>query len=86
MLAWSIFAGPVINSNDGFCKCLNFKGGSPEAPAMRYVFISQIAYEDSIELKTLPQALNNTSLIKVISLLMYLPCPLVLESGSEFLW
>ena len=54
--------------------------------ASREIFINQIAYKCNLQLKTLPQALDNTSRINVNSLLMYLPCPLVLKSGGKFVW
>ena len=44
---------------------LKIKHGSAEVPAVR--FICQIAHEYSLELKTLPQAINNTPFIMVNS-------------------
>ena len=52
---------PVEEFLGGFYKSLNFKDGSAEVPAVRYL----LTYECRLELKTLPQALDNTSLIKV---------------------
>ena len=43
-----------------------------------------MAYESSLEPKTLPQALDDTSLIKAKPLELCLPCPLVLKVAASF--
>ena len=46
---------------------------------MRYTY-----YESSLEPKTLPQALDNTSRTKAKPLELCLPCPLVLKVAVRF--
>ena len=48
------------------------------------IFITQIAYECSLKLRTLTQAFDNTSLIKVKPLKLCLPWPLMLKVVASF--
>ena len=45
-----------------------FENDNAEVSALRYIFVSQIAYKYSLEPKTRPLALGNTLLINVKSL------------------
>ena len=61
---------------------MSFKHDSAKVPAMRYLLVKQPT--PNLEPKTLPQALNDASLIKAKPLELCLPCLLVLKVVANF--